>query len=314
MSLTNKNLASSVSARAVLLSSILASAFAAGCAVDATPSNGGQAPESVASTNQALTGLVVKTWQGTLNHLSNGFTDGASNNLDMGVGAGWTCWVAGVRGNLEQTGAVSVMKNTGGVPGVPDGNWVLGISGLPLQTVSGTAVCAPATYLGTTNFWPTTQGAFTDGNVLTNANANSWCGLGEIVSNSLPPYVWTSPSSFATVSNNGLDAEPVVGNPTWTFSERGANAAPTCASSPSGVNGIWFYHIEAPANGTASFAMLDQNKAILPAGTACFLTSVEGIFTADNVNDGIGANIDFATHAWTMTATNGKSGWALCIH
>jgi hypothetical protein len=297
--------------------SVVALALTAGCSGAAGGENA-PSDEAVTETHEALEGLFYFTWQGTLNNLADAFTNGSSLNLDLTVGNGYTCWVAGVRGNLEQTGAVSILKNEGSpsIPTVPFGHWMLSIGGLPGASVSGSAVCAPVTDLGTFQFFPTQQGAFTSANVLTNVNVNSWCGLGEVYSNSLPPYVWTSGSkSFATVSDNGLNAEPKVGGPTWTFSEQNANASATCASIPAGqaVKGVWFYHIVAPASGTASFAMLQNNGQQLPLGAVCFLTSVEGSFTDNSFSDGIAVSTNFATHAWTMTASNGKSGWALCI-
>jgi hypothetical protein len=299
------------------LLSVLAASAAAGCTAEQE-----EDPAGFSSTTQALNGLIFDTWQGTINHLSNAFTDGAPLDLDLGVGAGWTCWVAGVRGNLQQTGAVSVLPNGGSVPipNIPIGNWVLSIGGIPGAQVSGSAVCAPVTDRGTFQFFPQQQGAHTSGTLLSGVDINSWCGLGEIYSNSLPPYVWSSGSSLATVSNNTvtngvLNPQPVVGGSTWKFSEQGANASATCAQEPAGqsVHGIWFYHIIAPASGTASFQMLN-GQSQLPAGTACFLTSVQGSFLDNNLGDGVGVSINFSTHAWTMTASNGKNAWALCIN
>lgn len=194
------------------------------------------------------------------------------------------------------------------------------IDGLPGAHVSGSATCAPATFGLTSGFQPTTQGAPTGGTLMSNGNIDTLCGLGEVFSSSLPPYTWSSSSSFATVANNSHSGAPgdssnyTPGNATWTMKESGAQAQATCGSASS-LNRLFFvYHAVAPAGGTTSFQLLQSDKQNLPTGTSCFLTSIEGTFDGndDSFTDGIGLSFD-GTH-WTMTASNGKQGWALCAN
>jgi hypothetical protein len=317
MSFTNRESTVTIAKYAVHAFFALAALSAAGCAADATSGSADPTPagsaskEPLAHTHQALTGLIFDTWQGQLNHLGDAFIDGTPTQLDLGVADGWTCWLAGVHGNLTQDGWVEVNQNNGSYPypNIPWGHWYLGLHGLPYGVVGGSAVCAPVTTGSRINFGPTT--GFTSGNVLTNASINQWCGLGTIGG---WDGAFSEPWAFATVSNNGFNAQPVVGGPTWTFSGQDVDATTTCASTPwwESVNGIWFYHIISNPGHTASFPMLNGNQN-LPPGTVCFLTSVQGSLTNNSVTDGIGVSIDFSTNAWTMTASNGKSGWALCI-
>jgi hypothetical protein len=78
------------------------------------------------------------------------------------------------------------------------------------------------------------------------------------------------------------------------------------------VSGIWAYHIIAPSSGTASFNLLQNTGALLPAGTACFLSTLKGAFVNSNFTDGVFIGLS-PGGLWSLTATNGKSDWALCM-
>jgi len=191
--------------------------------------------------------------------------------------------------------------------GVGPNEWALVVEPDTGLAADGSAVCAPAANFGKQDLGldlPT---------ILTSANANDWCGLSEInaFSGGVPHIPWSKPTDFATVSNNGNNPQIVVGAPTWTFSGSiSGTAQARCAGAS--VSGIWFYHIVAPSSGTASFNLLQNSGASLPAGTACFLTSLQGAFVNSSFTDGVFINRT-SGGLWSLTATNGKSGWALCI-
>ena len=75
------------------------------------------------------------------------------------------------------------------------------------------------------------------------------------------------------------------------------------------VSTFWDYHIVAPATGSTSFELRDSGGNFLPSNTGCFLASVQGAFTQNDFNDGVGLNL--TAGVWTFEASNGKSGWAL---
>lgn len=288
---------------ALALSSILG----AGCAVD--PEAPDPSPETLGVTQDALSGLVFGSWGG----VGTGgpkFSNGASIVLPLGVGNGWVCWLAGMRGTMGTLGNVTVFQAdaSGDAPdNVGPNEWALVVEPDTGNAAAGNAVCAPATNLGNHDL------GLDPPTVLTSATVNDWCGLSEINSFPIgPPHLpWSLASDFATVSNNGSNPQIVVGAPTWTFSGAISNTANARCAHAS-VSGIWFYHIVAPSSGTASFNLLQNNGASLPAGTACFLTNLQGAFVNNNFNDGVFINLT-SSGMWSLTATNGKSGRALCM-
>jgi hypothetical protein len=286
---------------------VLSNGLIAGCAAD--PDANDASPESIGVTSDALSGLIIASWGG----VGTGgpkFSNGASIVLPLNVGNGWVCWLAGVRGTLGTLGSVGVFQaSASGDPadGVGPNGWALFAEPDVGLAAEATAVCAPATNLG---LHTVGLGSPT---IVTSANANDWCGLSEI--NAFPdgpPHIpWSHASDFATVSNNGSNPQIVVGAPSWTFSGAISDTAEANCARAS-VSGIWFYHIIAPSSGTASFNLLQNNGTSLPAGTACFLTSLQGAFVNSNFNDGVFIGLT-SNGVWSLTATNGKSGWALCM-
>ena len=289
----------------VVATLVLSNVLMAGC----IPDSEDPPPEATGVTRDALSGLIVASWGG----VGTGgptFTNGASIVLPLGVGSGWVCWLAGFRGTLGTVGNVDLFQaGASGDPadGVGPNEWALVVEPDAGLAADGSAVCAPAANLGIHDLGgaPST--------ILTSANANDWCGLSEI--NAFPdgpPHLpWSKASDFATVSNNGTNPQIVVGGPTWTFSGSiSGTAQARCAAAS--VSGIWFYHIVAPSSGTASFNLLQNSGASLPAGTACFLTNLKGAFVNNSFTDGVFINRT-SSGMWSLTATNGKSGWALCM-
>jgi hypothetical protein len=285
----------------------LSNVLAAGCA--AGPDDSDPSPEPLGVTQDALSGLIFASWGG----VGTGgptFSNGASIVLPLGVGNGWVCWLAGMRGTLGTLGNVTIIQaDASGDPAdnVGPNEWHLIVEPDNGNAAEGTAVCAPVTNRG--RFF----GDVLPETILTSATVNDWCGLSEINAfPSGPPHLpWSLASDFATVSNNGSNPQIVVGGSTWTFSGALSETA-TANCAHASVSGIWLYHIIAPSSGTGSFNLLQNNGAQLPAGTACFLTNLQGAFVNNSFTDGVFINRT-SSGMWSLTATNGKSGWALCM-
>jgi hypothetical protein len=284
----------------------LSNMLGAACAADP---GGDPAPGSFGVSQDALSGLIFASWGG----VGTGgptFTNGARITLPLGVGNGWVCWLAGMRGTLGTLGNVTVFQASAfGDPAdnVGPHEWALVVEPDEGNAAEGTAVCAPATNRG--RFF----GDTVPETLLTSATVDDWCGLSEI--NAFPNgpahLPWSLASDFATVSNNGSNPQVVVGGSTWTLSGSiPGTLQANCAHA--GVSGIWFYHIIAPSSGTASFNLLQNSGSPLPAGTACFLTNLKGAFVSNSFTDGVFVNRT-SSGLWSLTATNGKSGWALCM-
>ncbi len=284
----------------------LSNVLGAGCA--AGP-DGDPSPESLGVSQDALSGLIVASWGG----VGTGgptFSNGASIVLPLGVGNGWVCWLSGMRGTLGTLGNVGVFQaDASGDPAdnVGPNEWALVVEPDAGNAAAGNATCAPATNRG--RFFGDTLPE----TLLTSATVNDWCGLSEI--NAFPdgpPHLpWSLASDFATVSNNGSNPQIAVGGSTWTLSGSVPGTVDANCAHAS-VAGIWFYHIIAPSSGTGSFNLLQNDGSQLPAGTACFLTNLKGAFVNNSFTDGVVIN-RASSGMWSMTATNGKSGWALCM-
>jgi hypothetical protein len=279
------------------------SIFGGGC-------GGEDAPESIGVVQDALSGLVVGSWGGVMSaNNPNTFSDGTSAILHMGVFSDWGCALSGLWGNLD--GATEGI--TTAITSPPSGprEQLLVIAGKPGAALAGSEVCMPAFDWGgfplhlltapTTPFTQTLQSF---------PNSDLFCGLGALHG--------PVPNSFASNSSvtitNGPTPAPLAGGGTWTMTTLDEVPGAVCIRNPLGqsVTGMWDYHIIAPATGTASFTLRDGNGNLLPSWTACFLTSVQGAFTRNDFNDGVGLSL--VNGAWTFKATNGKSGWALCVH
>jgi hypothetical protein len=302
--------------RGIIAAAVLASSstLTMGCGAPA-----GGPTENVGVTQDALSGLIFATWGG-VGAGGLKFSDGTPSTLDLGVGNGWTCWLAGVTGSLGGFGsgqnvtvyqAPSVGQPVTNVRGgqivgtIPPNEWVLQMSTVNVA-ISGTAVCAPSTPLGgvqgTEENDPNLPDPLT---LLGPTDFHSWCGL-EGLANYNDPMTnepqWSSPDSAANLTrNNAME---------WTLETTSAFALAQCAQA--NVSGIWGYHIVAPSSGTASFNLLQNNMQPLPSGTVCFLTDVQGAFTDSNFSDGVFISLS-SSGLWSMTATNGKQGSAMCI-
>jgi hypothetical protein len=282
--------------KTLLLSS---SVVAAGCAVDTADPQGGGEPVGV--TRQALDGLIFDTWGGVQSSTNlTEFTNGSPNTLDLGVGAGWTCFLGGVGGAMG-TGAVFVSP-----PGSGQADWIMSVEPPIGLAGTATAVCAPSTFLTSDNIASEGPPAATTV-LLTSATVDQWCGLGAV-------WMGPDPASFVVTNNsNSANSAIVVGGPTWTV-EAGAGAGlafGTCAQAS--LTDIWAYTIVAPASGTASFDLLENDhKTPLPSGTVCFLTAVSGNFDHDSFTDGVFVSIS-AAGVWSATATNGKTASIMCV-
>ena len=188
----------------------------------------------------------------------------------------------------------------------PASDWFLEV--IPPPGIAGTAtvVCAPSTSAGAAyannSSGPDPQTA------LTSAKANQWCGF-----NSLGPADSTAFSAILTNNVSPTNPGIVPGNPTWTLDVTGAPNSFAISSCAGSLTGNWFYGIAAPANGSSSFTLLENdNKTPLPSGTACFLTHVQGSFKSNSFTDGVFLTISQAG-VWTVSATNGKAGTVMCV-
>ena len=290
-------------------------ACVSGCALDASQ----PAPasdEHVGKTSEALSGLIFATWGGIGGENSQSsdqpfFTNDAPEYLDLNVSDGWTCWLAGVSGNLLGSvgGTVAVNRNYQDLPEVTETNWYLQVTPSPGQALEASAVCAPSTATVAANQNAGQVGGQQPGPLFTQTILTSptskgqFCGLSWLFPDG--PGSWTSGTgSFATVSNDGTNPDDVIGGGTWTWSEERAGSGVQCAQATTKYMFDW--NIVAPASGTATMPL-----GTMPAGTVCFLSSVTGSFTDSNFNDGVA--VKFANGAWTMTASNGKRATATCF-
>jgi len=288
----------------VVMTAWALSVVAGGCALDTGAGDelGAAQPDDVGLVQGELSGLVFYTWGGVMSKTlgSLTFDDGTSSILDLGVPAGqWACLLSGVWGNI---GGGTV--GTGVITG--SGKSILKIAGKPGAALAASATCVPSPFEDVEGFGPNSGSTPSTLPLVTAPNSNTFCGL----------VGWTpvASNSFVTITNNGANPAPLAGGGLWKMTAAGAGVVAGCPVSPVGQNvtGMWDYHIIAPPTGTASFKLLDSNGNLLPKSTACFLTNVQGAFSKNDFNDGVGLSL--VSGVWTFKAANGKSGWALCLH
>jgi hypothetical protein len=283
-----------------------ASTVAAGCSGEAssTAPNGQDGP--VYQAREALTGLAITTWGGLENVNGTAFTNGSPNAVDLGVGTGWRCWLAGVGGRFADFGAAWIIKGEG-INMQPASHFFLQVLPSPGDAGIVTAVCAPSTLVGSGPF--VEEGQPNPGVQLTSANANNWCALNSFWLDGTGYY-----SAISTNNTNAANPQIIIGNPTWTLKGAAGSGLQIASCAQSALTGWWGYGIQAPATGTASFSLLQNDgKTPLPAGTACFLTNVQGSFTSNNLTDGVFLSFS-SGGVWTLTATNAKSATVMCVH
>jgi hypothetical protein len=299
----------------IAASSTIACALVTGCAVQTgEPSSGAEG--DVGKTSEPLSGLITATWGGVGSSFSAGtdqpfFTNGAPAFLDLNIADGWTCWLAGVSGNLVGGvgGTVGVGRNYQGLPQVHVTNWYLQVTPAAGQALEASAVCAPSTATVAANQNAGQIGGQQPGPLFTQVilgpqtSQGQFCGLGELFPNG--PGSWTSgASSLATVSNNGTNPDDVFTSGTWTWSQEHAGSGVQCAKATTSFMFDW--NIVAPASGTVTMPL-----GAMPAGTVCFLSSVTGSFASNDFGDGV--SVSFANGKWSMTASNGKRATATCF-
>jgi hypothetical protein len=286
---------------ATMTAAVVLSIFGGGCG------EGGE-NESIGVVQDALSGLVTASWGGVMSaNNPNTFSDGTSATLHIGVfQAQWACMLSGVWGNLDgATGVWEAIESPG------SHEQLLVIGGAPGAALAGSETCVPASDWGGFGLHRSTPPTSPFTQTLESfPNSNGFCGLAAWQ----PPLPRNFASDSSVTITNGPTPAPIAGGGTWTMTTDDAVPTAVCAKNPVGqnVNGMWDYHIIAPATGTASFTLRDGNGNLLPSGTGCFLTSVQGAFTRNDFNDGVGLSL--ANGAWTFKASNGKSGWALCVH
>jgi hypothetical protein len=276
-----------------------------GCTIDATSGADNGQDEPVEVAREALNGLMITTWGGVSNADSSAFADGTPNTHDLGVGTGWQCWLAGVGGRFANFGAAWIL--TGQPIGLqPSSHLFLVVQ--PSAGAAGvvTAVCVPSTPVGGGPF--VNNGQPNPAVELTSGNANDWCAL---------DVFWLAGSgTFSALSTNNSDASDpqiISGNPTWTLKGSPISGLASASCAQASLTGRWFYGIQGPSTGTASFPLLQNDrKTPLPSGTACFLTNLRGSFTSNDYSDGVFLSIS-NTGVWTLAASNAKSATVMCV-
>jgi len=68
----------------------------------------------------------------------------------------------------------------------------------------------------------------------------------------------------------------------------------------------------APSSGTSTHDLAPGNNGGAN-GLQCFLTGLGGNFRNSDYTDGVFVNYDSDDVKWTMSTSNGKTGWAACI-
>ena len=270
----------------------------------------GLGDEPMGVSRQALNGLQIASWGGVGTNNGTTFASGVANTVDLGVDTtAWRCWIAGFGGGFAAgvNGAFGAVYLVSGqtLARMPASDWFLEV--IPPPGIAGTAtvVCAASTFVNAgyaNSSGPDPQ------NVLTSATANQWCGF-----TTLAPANSTAFSAILTNNVSPTNPTIVPGNPTWTLDVTGAADSFAIGSCAGSLTGNWFYGIAAPATGSSSFTLLENdNKTPLPSGTACFLTHVQGSFRSNSFTDGV-----FLTRSqagvWTVSATNGKAGTVMCV-
>jgi hypothetical protein len=284
--------------RVVVAALVLASSSA--CTVETS-----SPPETTSTASEPLNGLLVYTWQWRFTK------DWDEKLLDLGVGTDWLCLLAGVRGNLASPNWIAMLYSDPQFPrtGVVPGHRALGIAGVRGTELSATVTCFPQSKDDTGNY-VSSEDPNGSGTLVSGATSRDICGLV-----GFPGFGGLAhASSFIRVTNDSPSESTVFGGSRWSYKASDCYAYPRCGELASSPSKWWTYHIIAPDTGSASFVLRRNDGTLLPAGTACFLSSMHGRFRANDLADGVGVNIDFAANKWTMTATNGKSGWATCIY
>jgi hypothetical protein len=285
-----KNMRTTITKFAFAATLMGAAVFNAGC-VAQTESSDPQQKEPVAVAKQGLSGEYYFSWGGTMNSNGTAYDDGYPYIVDMQVPVtGYMCMLTGANGDLLNTGS-HIWGHPRGAAVVPSTyTWLLVAQAAPGHSASAAAVCFPYEN-GFTGF----AGGFSNGETLY-SGSQAACGLSSVAG-------ILGGSALMQVSDQGSNPNvwPMGQTWTWTQNSNVNNAAPNCADT--NYSSWWNWGI---GGGTVTETM--------PAGTSCFLTSLQGSFDTDSYSNGAWASVDFNTGNWTFTAAPGVTAWWLCLN
>ncbi|HET6195825.1 MAG TPA: hypothetical protein VFE12_08730 [Acetobacteraceae bacterium] len=229
--------------------------------------------------------------------------------LDLGTTTARTCFIAGIRGNLGPTSAVTVSQSSG--------EWWLNISNSHGNAVAADATCISTAKNRTSEFVQVGNGSTT---IAAGITGNRRCYLTRVESNAGTANAFSQTSDRVRVIRQ-TDA-------TWELNVTqgtGANATvgATCVDTTAGVG---FGLEDAPDPGVIS-----DNADSNIASDACALRGIGGHFTTNDTNDGariepLGSTPDLALGGgsdlgggnngagWWAEAHNGKRAWWSCVN
>jgi hypothetical protein len=282
---------------------LVACAPATGCAMDSTGGAGAPA-ERTGTSAQALSEFIQVGLGGTASSDGIHFTNGKAMSQDLGVGDGWTCFLAGVAGNISPPfSTVGVDQDTY----TPNNDWFLSVQPLAGETAVGAATCIPSTLLPAAALVEHSVGYLSGVDLAGNTGPfDQFCGLASI--STFSSTDWARLDSYALVSDDGNNPDWVYekNGATWTSSEEAANSSAECAQAP--VSQIFTYDVAPGSN-----FELEYDGKPLPSGTACFLSEVIGAFRSNDPSDGVLLSLDAQDH-WHAAAGPQKSGFVLCYN
>jgi hypothetical protein len=258
------------------------------CAMAASGCGATDGGERVASTKQGLSGEVYVSWGGTMNSAGTAYTSGAAYQIEIGVNINdnWLCELAGIAGNLTgaSNNAISVFPDGGG-------NWWLSARAAPNNSANAAAVCFPATNAW---FFEPVPGGFPPG------SSQYFSGIMSVGA------VTGNPAQI-TVSDEGSNpnVQPLHFG-TWTLTTNNVDRSEV-------VPGYWSWSQDYSSdwNWVATSGSFSET---MPAGTSCFLTSIDGNLQENSFSNGAWASVDFNTGVWTFTAASGTTAWWLCLN
>jgi hypothetical protein len=263
---------------------MLVAALLVGCATAGCVASGDE--PATGSTEQALSGEWYVSWSGRMNASGTAYDDGKPYRIKVGVNINddWFCELTGINGNL--TGAV-----TNAVSITPDssGDWWLQARAAPGNIAGAAAVCFPETNAW---WWEPTPGGFP-------AGSQYYSGI-------MAVGAVTGNPARVTVSDEGTNPNVApLHYGTWTLTTSNVNSGEVWPGYWS-----WTKQYSAYWNWNAVSGSITKT---MPAGTSCFLTSIDGNLQQNSFTNGAVATVNYSTGAWTFTAASGTNAWWLCL-
>jgi hypothetical protein len=275
---------------AATLGAVVCAMAAAGCGT----SDGSQG-ERVGSSEQALSSGYYFSWGGTMNSAGTAYTNGAAWTVEIGLNLSQNviCELAGITGNLTFQPDIGV-DGDALVSILPDssGNWWLSARGAPNSTVSAAAVCFS---VPNASKWESVWGGYPYD------DAQYFSGILSVAG------VSGSPAQI-TVSDEGSNPNvSPLHYGTWTMTTN-ANVNPALVV-PGGWPVAQVYSSYWVWSGTGT-----TFTETMPAGTSCFLTSIDGNLQENSFSNGAWTSVNYKTGAWTFTAAANTTAWWLCLN